>query len=220
VSLKLRQLDSFRGHPKEYTLKPTSKERLRSKHPGQALVFSEQHLPGFKPKPFSWENVDEDGNVGQGRSQLYEKNKRDQKQKENNGRFQPYAKKPIPKKTALAGTVVRELEAVIVKNNEYYGIEDKLQNERMEKHKKEQEASIIVTDPAEMKRLRAGNASYMATDAQKAAVHKVSSHICRYGFVLLTFAGQAGKEATPARRSTYPHRPPVARNALCPLWGV
>jgi hypothetical protein len=88
-------------------------------------VFSEKDLPGYKPKGFSWDEVDEDGNPGQGRSFLYERHRREQKKKENKGRFVPYSKRPIPKQTAIAGTIVREFEAVPVKNDEYFALENK-----------------------------------------------------------------------------------------------
>lgn len=98
---------------------------MKSKNPGQALVFSEKDLPGYKAKSFSWDVIDEEGNPGQGRSILYEKHKKEQKKKENKGRFQPYSRRPIPKQTSIAGVVTKEFEAVPVKNDDYFQLESK-----------------------------------------------------------------------------------------------
>ena len=39
---------------------------------------------------------------------------RDEKKKENKGKFVPFARKPIPKITKMEGTVVKEFEVVPV----------------------------------------------------------------------------------------------------------
>jgi hypothetical protein len=89
------------------------------------MIFSEKDLPGYKPRSFAWDDLDEDGNPAQGRSYLYERHKRDIKKKENKGRFTPYARRPIPKQTSITGTVTKEFDAVPVKNDEYFYLENK-----------------------------------------------------------------------------------------------
>src|ERR1700761_2243259 len=121
----LHSQPAFAAEPKEYNLFATAPEKLRSRKAGQAFVFSEKDLPGYKPKSFAWDDVDEEGNPGQGRSYLYERHKREQKKKENKGRFVPYTRRPIPKQTAIAGTITREFETVPVKNQEFYVLEGK-----------------------------------------------------------------------------------------------
>ena len=119
----LNRLHQLESQPKEYNLLPMPTERLKSKQPGQALVFSEKDLPGYKSKTFAWDDLDEEGNPSQGRSFLYERHKREQKRKEAKGRFQPYSRRPIPKQTAIAGVVAKEFDLVPVKNEEYFVIE-------------------------------------------------------------------------------------------------
>lgn len=151
--------------------------RWRGERPGQALVFSEQDLPGYKAKPFSWELLDDDGNPGQGRSQLFEKRKRDQQRKENDGRFEPYKRKPIPKKTALVGTVVRELEADPVKNKDYEVIED--MKARISLMPKEHEGTKIYRTSEGLATEKILSNTYMATAEQKRAALKVSlARVC------------------------------------------
>lgn len=125
MSLLLLRHPDLENEPKEYNLFPPLPEKVRAQKPGQAFVFSEKDLPGYKPKTFSWDEVDEDGNPGQGRSFLYERHRREQKKKENKGRFVPYSRRPIPKQTSIAGTIAKEFDAVAVKNNEYYVLEEK-----------------------------------------------------------------------------------------------
>ena len=62
----------------------------------------------------------------QGRSYLYERNRRERQRKENKDKgkkFDPYTRKPVPKQTAIAGIVERDLECVPVKNDEFYILE-------------------------------------------------------------------------------------------------
>jgi transcription initiation factor TFIIF subunit beta len=62
----------------------------------------------------------------QTRSYLYERNKRERQRKENKEKgkkFEPYARKPITKQTAIAGIVEKDLECVPVKNEEFYVLE-------------------------------------------------------------------------------------------------
>lgn len=121
----LSKLPQFEDEPKEYNLSLPPIEKIRSRRPGQALVFTEKDLPGYKARPFTWDDLDEDGNPAQGRSYLYENHKRQIKKKENKGRYTPYARRPIPKQTAITGTVAKEFEVVPVKNDEYYVLENK-----------------------------------------------------------------------------------------------
>jgi hypothetical protein len=140
--------------------------------PGQTFIFSEQDLPGYKAKPFAWEKLDDDGNPGQARSQLHERNKRDQRRKENSGRYEPYSRKAIPKKTALAGNVVRELEAVPVKNKEFREIQAR-QDRAMLAPPEKTEANFV-GNMDELRSQGIGKDTYMATPAQRQAHHKVS----------------------------------------------
>lgn len=121
----LNPLPQLANEPKEYNLNLPPPEKVRVRRPGQAFVFSEKDLPGYKPRAFAWDEIDEEGNPGQGRSYLYERHKRELKKKENKGRFVPYSRRPIPKQTSVTGTVAREFEAVPVKNDEYFVIENK-----------------------------------------------------------------------------------------------
>lgn len=91
--------------------------------------------------------VDEYGNPTQGRSRLYEDARRSAKRKENKGRFEPYARRPIPKQTAIAGVVTRELECTPVKNDEYAAIEQ-LQLETMLKVPEKEGVSFTDLKPA------------------------------------------------------------------------
>lgn len=118
-------IPQLRDHPKEYNLVRSDRGLSKSRRHGPTFIFSEKDLPGYKSKPFSWDNIDEDGNPGQGRSYLYENNKKIQKRKENKKRFEPYARRPIPKQTAIAGFVTSDLECVPVKNEEYFELEQK-----------------------------------------------------------------------------------------------
>jgi hypothetical protein len=144
-------IPAFATEPKEYNLFPATREKLRSRRPGSALIFSEKDLPGYKPKVFSWDEVDEDGNPGQARSYLYERHKREEKKKANKGRFVPYTRKPIPKQTAITGTVSREFEALPVKNDEYYRLENKLAADML--RVKEVEGAEIKDDATEQERV-------------------------------------------------------------------
>lgn len=134
----LKPLAMFANEPKEYNLLPPPLEKAKARRPGQAMVFSEKDLPGYKPRTFAWDDVDEDGNPGQGRSFLYERHKREVKKKENKGRFTPYTRRPIPKQTAIAGTIAKEFEAVPVKNDEYFVLENKQAAELLKIPEREQ----------------------------------------------------------------------------------
>ncbi|KIW12952.1 hypothetical protein PV08_08139 [Exophiala spinifera] len=143
VSMLLKPLPQLANEPKEYILNIPPPEKLRVRRPGQAFVFSEKDLPGYKPRAFAWDEIDEEGNPGQGRSYLYERHKRELKKKENKGRFIPYARRPIPKQTAVTGNVAREFEAIPVKNDEYFIIE----NKKAEQMLRPPERETAVFDP-------------------------------------------------------------------------
>lgn len=115
--MKLNPLPQFQMQPKEYNLLPSRKESMQPKRPRNAFVFSEKDMPGFKRRAIGLR--DEEGGNYHSRSYLYEKNKRDSKRKESKKRFEPYVRRPIPKQTAIAGLVTRELECVPVENEEY-----------------------------------------------------------------------------------------------------
>jgi hypothetical protein len=160
-------LDEFRILHKEYTLKPTPLDKRRVRKPGQTLVFSEQDLPGYRRKPLFWGNDEDEDAPGIVRSQVYEKIKRDEKRKEANGKWEPYARKAIPKKTALTGTVARELDAEPVKNKDYYAAEER----------QEQKALYQPPKPGiALNHKRDGTkTSVMASAAQTRAENKVRS---------------------------------------------
>ncbi len=124
ISLMLNDGPMFTEIEKEYILKKPALQKKR--RPGQVLMFSEKNKPGYKQRANVWDQLDEDGNMGQGRSQLYEQTLRDEKRRENKGKYTPYVRKPIPKITALAGTVHLESETVAVENAEH----QRLENER------------------------------------------------------------------------------------------
>jgi len=156
-------------------------EKLRSKRPGQALVFSEKDLPGYKPRTFAWDDIGEDGNPGQGRSFLYERHKREQKKKENKGRFVPYARRPIPKQTAVAGTIAREFVAVPVKNNEYFVLENKQAAEMLKVPEREQAIFAVgADDPARRHQP-------IMTTSERANANKVRQPELNYMFNMANF---------------------------------
>jgi hypothetical protein len=157
---------ALENEPREYNLFAAPAEKQRARKPGQALVFSEKDLPGYKPKTFAWDDVDEEGNPGQGRSFLYERHRRDQKKKENKGRFVPYTRRPIPKQTAIAGTVAREFEAVPVKNDEFFALEQR-RTAQLLKVREQEEALFKTGDDDPEKRNR--NIYMGRSEAQAAA---------------------------------------------------
>jgi transcription initiation factor TFIIF subunit beta len=171
VSLKLHNLPQFKLHPKEYTLVPSNHDRARVKKPSSAFVFSEKDLPGYKGRSFAMNEIDEDGNPLQGRSYLYEKARRDAKRTESKGRFEPYARRPIPKQTAIAGVVSREFECTPVKNGEYAALEI-LQAEKILKVPEKEGVSFTDLKPANY------NASAGMSMSDKAALNKVSHCVC------------------------------------------
>lgn len=123
VSLKLHDAVFCKEMEKEYILKKNTGPQRRLHRPGQVMMFSEKNKPGFKQRANVWDNIDEDGNPGQGRSQLYEAKLKEERRKESKDqekqKYTPYVRRPIPKITALEGSVQQEFETVPVVNAEY-----------------------------------------------------------------------------------------------------
>ena len=142
VSLKFHTtIPQLQDYPKEYSMYRSVKD-VEKKH-GQAFIFSERDLAGYKSRGFDWDHVDEDGHRDQGRSYLYERNKREQKKKENrNRRLEPYTRRPIPKQTALTGLVESEYDCLPVKNEEYFALESK-QAQNMLKIPEKQQTTLV-----------------------------------------------------------------------------
>lgn len=103
-------------------MRPSNREYAPTKSTGQAFVFSQKDAQ----KTFGAAFHDEDGTGMQGRSYLYERNRRERQRKENKDKgkkFEPYTRKPITKQTAIAGIVEKDLECVPVKNEAFYVLE-------------------------------------------------------------------------------------------------
>jgi hypothetical protein len=200
----LKPRPEFANEPKEYNLHRPPIEKLRVRRPDQAFVFSEKDLPGYKPRAFAWDDIDEEGNPGQGRSFLYERHKREVKKKENKGRFVPYARRPIPKQTAIAGTVAREFEAVPVRNEEYLELENKKASQML----KPPERDTAVFDP---KRDPSRQHVPLMSMSDRASAIKVKSVPCfiPHSLTQLECAGSetsAKGEPRCSCRQTRPHR--------------
>ena len=140
---------------------------------GNTFVFSEKDLPGFKGRSFALNNLDADGNPAQGRSFLYEKAKREAKKRENKARFEPYARRPIPKQTAITGVVMREYDCAPVKNQEYLALE-KQQTETLLKKPEKEGVSFTDLRPANY-----GQTAVMSM-ADKAALNRVTHIISKF----------------------------------------
>lgn len=139
VSLLLNSAPTFKSIEKEYVLRKQTGPARRGKGPGQVMLFSEKNKPGYKQRQSMWDVIDEDGNPGQGRSQLFEQGVRDEKKKANKGKYVPYQRRPIPKITSLAGTFIQEFEAHPVDNAEHR----KLDHERTISAFREKERASI-----------------------------------------------------------------------------
>lgn len=149
VSLLLNSAPKFTTIEKEYVLRKQTGPARRSKGPGQVMLFSEKNKPGYKQRQSMWDVIDEDGNPGQGRSQLFEQGVRDEKKKANKGKYVPYQKRPIPKITALAGTFMQEFEAHPVDNAEHR----KLDSDRtMNVFREKERASISIVNEVNLNR--------------------------------------------------------------------
>ena len=149
--------------------------------------------------------IDEDGNPSQGRSYLYERARRDAKRKESKGRFEPYARRPIPKQTAIAGVVTREFDCTPVKNEEYAALEI-LQAEKMLKVPEREGVSFTDLKPANY------NASAGMSMSDKAALNKVSLYVCAYAIELTPFLQQQLQARRTAAKENRAAR--VPRNVL------
>jgi hypothetical protein len=195
-------IPAFANEPKEYNLFPATHEKKRSRRPGSALIFSEKDLPGYKPKIFSWDEVDEDGNPGQARSYLYERHKREEKKKENKGRFVPYTRKPIPKQTSITGTVSREFEALPVKNEEFWRLENQLASEML--RVREVEGAEIKDDATEQERIT----SITMSTKDRQAANRVRSHrVYLMNTVLMICLGHPSPPQRHQRKPRRPYRP-------------
>ncbi|KAK5073863.1 hypothetical protein LTS08_002037 [Lithohypha guttulata] len=148
VSLMLNNAQNFQSLEKEYVLKKQTGPTRKIKRPGQVLMFSEKNKPGYKPRASFWDDIDEDGNPGQGRSQLYEQGIKDEKRKESKGRYTPYQRKPIPKITALSGTVFQEFEAAAVDNAEHRRLDGERTRDAL---KVKEKAAIEIKDDMDAK---------------------------------------------------------------------
>lgn len=167
VSLMLNNAQNFQSLEKEYVLKKQTGPTRKIKRPGQVLMFSEKNKPGYKPRASFWDDIDEDGNPGQGRSQLYEQGIKDEKRKESKGRYTPYQRKPIPKITALSGTVFQEFEASAVDNAEHRRLDGERTRDAL---KVKEKATIEIKDDMDAK-LHYGS---MVTASERQNIVRVS----------------------------------------------
>ncbi len=194
---------------------------MKVKRPGSAFIFSEKDLPGYKGRSFALNEVDEFGNPSQGRSFLYENARRAARKKENKGRFEPYARRPIPKQTAIAGVVTREFECTPVKNEEYGAIE-KLHAEMMLKVPEKEGVSFTNLKPANY-----GQTGTVMSHADRTALTKASELELRLSTAMLILQQklQAKRNAAKENRAArVPHN--VLNDALLQLfrehriWGL
>lgn len=144
VSLKLNNIPYFENIEKEYLLKTQTGTARRGKRPGQVFMFSEKNKDGYKQRANVWDNLDEDGNPTM-RSQLFQEVLRDEKKKENKGKYKPRARRPIPKIAALEGTVTQEFDTVPVENAEHKRL-DQRRTEDILKEKEVDRTAITTVD--------------------------------------------------------------------------
>lgn len=176
-----QNLPQFRNQHIEYNLFDVPQPERRAKKHGQAFVFSEQDLPGYKPRKFNFDEVDDDGNPAQAGSRLFESYKRKQNEKKRKAEQAldgtqdtgPRQRK-IPKKTAMQGTVQKEFRIEPVKN-EYYLKVESAQAASLLDRKEKTEAVLI--DQKEVIRMEAGGiaetaAANKAADKQRTATQK------------------------------------------------
>lgn len=164
VSLKLSDIPYFQKVEKEYILKIQTGNARRGKQPGQVFMFSEKNKDGFKQRANVWDNLDEDGNPTM-RSQLFQEVLKDEKKKENKGKYRPRPRRPIPKITNLAGTVIHEFDTVPVENQEHKTFE-KQRTEELLKPKEVEETGIADVDS----RIMFGS---ILTAAERQSINKV-----------------------------------------------
>lgn len=168
VSLKLNDVSFFKNIEKEYILKMQTGNARRGKQPGQVFMFSEKNKDGYKQRANVWDNLDEDGNPTM-RSQLFMEVIRDEKKRENKGKYRPRARRPIPKVTALMGTVTNEFETVPVENQEHKKLELQRTSELL-KPKEVEETEIATLDS----RLLYGS---ILSTAERQSINRVSSQL-------------------------------------------
>lgn len=180
VSLKLNdQSPFFQSTEKEYILKAPDQAHRRIKRQGQVMMFSEKDKPGYKRRANVWDNIDEDGNPGLGRSQLYENIQKDEKKKENKGKpWQYRPRKPISKITALAGTVSQEFEAVPVENAEHRRLEE----QRTQDLLRPKEKDTIRIGKVEARTQYAS----VISSAERSRINAVRKVLCNLWFMLTT----------------------------------
>ena len=175
VSLRLHDTPTFKPVEKEYVLRKQIGPAQRSKKPGQVLLFSEKNKPGYKQRQNVWDMIDEDGNPGQGRSMLFEAGLKDEKKKANKGKFVPYQRRPIPKITALTGTVTHEFDAQPIDNPEHRDLDTK---RTMDAFKERERDTIEIKDNIDQIR-HLGSAISAAERAQINKVRKISCKLVR-----------------------------------------
>lgn len=173
VSLMLNSLPRFAGVEKEYRLDQPVAPLRKKKDKPRTMVFSEKDKAGYKPKTWAWDDLDEDGNPGQGRSYLYEAQRREERKKESKGRYTPYAKRPIPKITSITGTVVQEFDLKPVSNDEHAKFEAKRRETMLAgsikmASKDSRESLSFIRDSAPR------HAATVLTAGEKATMHRVS----------------------------------------------
>jgi hypothetical protein len=122
VSLRLNNIPYFENIEKEYILKAQTGTAHRGKQPGRLFMFSEKNKDGYKQRANVWDNLDEDGNPTM-RSQLFQEVLRDERKKENKGKYKARPRRPIPKIAAIAGTITQEYDTVPVDNPEHRRLE-------------------------------------------------------------------------------------------------
>lgn len=166
VSLRLNNISYFENIEKEYILKPQTGTARRGKRPGEVFVFSEKNKDGYKQRANVWDNLDEDGNPTM-RSQLFQEVLRDEKKKENKGKYRPRARRPIPKIAAIAGTVTQEYDTVPVDNPEHRRLDQQRTADTL-KEKEVDRTAITTVDSRLMY-------NHILTAAERQNINKVSS---------------------------------------------
>ncbi|KAI1913451.1 hypothetical protein LOZ12_003183 [Ophidiomyces ophidiicola] len=122
ISLRLHDVPQNEGVPKDYNLKRQNINADRTAYTVQnTFIFTEKDLPGYKDRTHLLFNE----NQPHGRSYVYEQMKRDSRRKENKKKWEPYARKTIPKQTAIAARVHDEFNCLPVENEEYQKIAEK-----------------------------------------------------------------------------------------------
>ena len=123
-------------------------------------------MRGYKGRTTRLDEVDDDGNPVM-RSSLYEQARRDANRKESRGRFEPYTRRPLPKQTALAGVVNKELDYAPVSNEEL----EEFKRRQVEKMLRPVEkGTISFDDRIDMRSVAKGP---VLTQSEKAAITKV-----------------------------------------------